>query len=368
MQATLLRVLVLVLSMLPGVAALAQSDLPSELPAKASLSQDDAEAIARWAQTNWAQVTTDDAQQARRARRALVAPLLRRETTAGFRLAMDQALAGQLQEALAGPDDFRAVNAAILSGWLATDRSFRALTEALGHDRQAVQVAAAAGLGNAFRAAGLAPAAFEPQVGQEAVAALAEVLSSTESLPLLDVAAKALTDALAVPESAMAGFASRAGLRLTEAIGQRLHAMPIDANLPMALGPLVRAMGEIRSAITQRRGNIGSAWQSAVMLMYGRVGAVGFRALRAERSGQLGGQDAAAVRERVRMAVQVAQTTPTLLQLPKATQDRLNQVDLVQGLDRATSDDADAYRRAFTNLLTILEGEFSLPRDRFNIQ
>lgn len=367
MQGTLPRILAVVLAMLPGIVAHAQTELPADLTTKASLSPSEEQTVAAWAQEHWSQVNAEAPEASREARRRLVEPLMRRETSAGFRLAMDQALGADLQQAMNGGDVFRGVNAALLSGWLATDRSMRSLTSAAESDQVAIRFAAISGLSNAFRAAGFAPVAFQSQVGNEAVNTLAEILSEADDRSILDASVKALIDAMAVPEAAIAGFGARSGERLTNAVGQRLNTLPTDAQLGGRVTPLIRAMGEVRTAITQRRGNIGASWQNAVMQMYGRAGALGFRYIRAERSGAIGAADAGSIRGTVQTAIQVAQTTPTLLQLPPATQSRLGGINLVENFERATQDDGDGYRRAYTNLLGSLENDFSLPRDRFNI-
>ncbi|MEQ8845250.1 MAG: hypothetical protein RIB58_10390 [Phycisphaerales bacterium] len=366
MRATLPRILAIVLALATGAAAFGQADLPPELPTRASLSPSEEQAVARWALDNWSQVSAEDPVRAREARRRLVAPLLSQDTSASFRVAVDQALAGEFATALAGDDVFRGVNAALLMGWLATDRSVRALTNLVDDDQVALRFAAISGLSNAFRASGFAPVAFQAQVGNQAVDRLAELLASAEDRSLLDGAAKALSDAMAVPESSIAGFGARSGEALTNAVGRRLNTMPIDDQLSMRMAPLIRAMADIRTSITQRRGNVSAGWQTAVMEMYGRAGALGFRLVRAEQAGRLGDEPGAA-RRSVRTALQVASTIPTLLRLNQATQNRLGQLMLADGLDRAADDDGDAYQRSATSLFQLLQNEFGLPRDRFNI-
>ncbi|MFI4881413.1 MAG: hypothetical protein ACIAQU_02385 [Phycisphaerales bacterium JB064] len=367
MQGTLPRILAVVLAMLMPSVAFAQAELPADIATKSTLSSSDEQAVADWARTNWALVNAESPEAAREARRRLTEPLVRRDTSAAFRLAMDQGIGSELQQAINGSDVYRGVNAALLTGWLATDRAVRSLTSASSSDQVAIRFAAISGLSNAFRAAGFAPVAFEGQVGNEAVTALSDILTKADDRSILDASVKALIDAMAVPEAAIAGFGARSGERLTNAVGERMNTLPMDANLGARVTPLIRAMGEIRTAVTQRRGNIGASWQSAVMQMYGRAGALGFRYVRAERSGTIDAANAQSIRGTVRTALQVAQTTPTLLQLPQATQGRLSAANLVENFQRSTQDDGDGYRRAYTNLLGALENDFSLPRDRFNI-
>ena len=367
MRATLPRILAIVLAMAPALVALGQNELPEGLTTRTNLSQSEEQSVTDWALANWAQVDAQTPEAARDARRRLVQPLLATQTSASFRVAMDQALSDQFRQAMLGDDVFRGVNAALLMGWLATDRSVRALTEAAQGDQIALRFASVSGLSNAFQAAGFAPVAFQAQVGNEAVEAVATIMESTDDRSMLDATAKALVEAMDVPESAIAGFGARSGERLTRAMGARLNTLPIDAELGGRVTPLIGAMADVRQAVTQRRGNVGAGWQSAILEMYGRAGALGFRYVRAERAGTLGAADAQAIRRSVRTAIQVAGTIPTLLRVDQATQSRLGQIRLAENFDRSPQDDGDGYQRSATDLFRLMDSQFDLGRERFNI-
>ncbi|UYV13711.1 MAG: hypothetical protein NCW75_05355 [Phycisphaera sp.] len=366
MRGTLPRILAVMLAIMPGALAFGQNDLPADLHSKSSLSPSEEQTIANWTLANWALVDGEAPDDARDARRRLVEPLLRAETTASFRLAMDRAIGAQLQAAMNGDDVFRGVNAALLSGWLGTDRSVRSLTLAIQGQQVAIRFSSVAGLGNAFRVAGIAPVAFQAQVGDQAVVALAAVLGSSNDRSMLDAAAKALIEAISVPEAAIAGFGARSGERLTEAVGERLNTLPIDDQLGARVPPLLRAMAEIRGAITQRRGNVSTAWRDEILEMYGRAGALGFRYVRAERAGTLDGADAEGTRNAVETAIRVAGTMPTLLTLDPAVQSNLRGLDLAGNFANAPQDGGNGFQRATNDLIRLLGNQFRMPRDRFN--
>ena len=365
MRANLPRILAIVLAFVPAIAAFGQDELPEGLTSRTSLSPSEEQAVADWALALWANINAETPTAARDARRRLVEPLLREDTSASFRVAMDQALAESFREAQG--DVFRSVNAYLLMGWLATDRTVRILTDAVEGDQIATRFAAASGLSNSFRAAGFAPVAFQAQVGNAAADTLAGVLSTSNDQHMLDASAKALIDALAMPESAIAGFSARAGERMTRAVGERMNTLPIDGQLGNRLNPLLRAMAEIRTAVTQRRGDVGASWQNAIMEMYGRAGALGFRYVRAERAGQIGGAEAERGRRTVENTIQVAGTISPLLRIDRAMQDRLAGFELAESFDRAEDGDGDEFQRSATSLIRLLDDEFNLPSDRFNI-
>lgn len=367
MRGTLPRILAVVLAVMPGVSAFGQRDLPEGMTTRSSLSPSEEQTIAEWAMSNWSMISADAPIESREARRRLVAPLLQPETSAGFRLAMDRALADGLQEAMAGTDVFRGVNAALLSGWLGTDRSVRALTQQVESERVAIRFASVAGLGYAFRVAGIGPVAFQGQVGNDAVDALAGLLAEADNQSLLDASVKSLIEAMAVPEQAIGGFGARSAERLTVAVGARMNTLPIDAQLGDRVRPLLRAMGDIRTQVTQRRGDISQSWRTAVMELLGRAGALGFRYVRAERSGALGGADTERVRTTVETALRVTGTMPTLLSLDRGVQDRLRALDLASNFALAPQDGGNGYQRATNDLFRLLDSDFGLPRDRFNL-
>ncbi len=366
MRGTLPRILAVVLAFVFGAAAFGQVELPDGLATKSSLSPSEEQTIDEWASGNWAMVSGDSPVEAREARRRLVAPLLDANTSAGFRLAMDRALANQLETAIDGDDVFRGVNASLLSGWLGTDRSVRALTEKVASDRVAIRFASVSGLGYAFRVAGIGPVAFQGQVGNAAVDALAGVLASTENQSLLDASVKSMIEAMSVPEQAIPGFGARSAERLTSAVGERINTLPIDQHLGDRLRPLLRAMGDIRTQVTQRRGNVSATWQSALIEMLGQTGALGFRYVRAERAGDIDGGSSEQVRTTVETALRVSGTIPTLLPLDRGKQDRLRQLELASNFNRASQDGGNGYQRASSNLWTVMLNDFNLPRDRFN--
>ncbi len=367
MRGTLPRILAVVLAVMPGVAAFGQGDLPDGLTTKSSLSPSEEQSIADWATGNWSMISADAPVESREARRRLVAPLLSAETSAGFRLAMDRALADQLQAAMNGDDVFRGVNAALLSGWIGTDRSVRALTQELESEKVAIRFASVSGLGYAFRVAGIGPVAFQAQVGNAAVDALADVLESADNQSLLDASVKSLIEAMSVPDQAISGFGARSAETLTSAVGVRLNSLPIDEHLGDRLRPLIRGMGDIRTQVTQRRGNVSQSWRNALMEMLGQAGALGFRYVRAERSGALGGAQAESVRTTVETALRVSGTMPTLLALDRGVQDRLRALDLASNFARAAQDGGSGYQRATNDLIRLLDGDFGLSRDRFNL-
>jgi hypothetical protein len=355
------------LAMLPGVLAFGQADLPAEVTTKSSLSPAEEQAVSEWALSNWAMIDGEAPATARDARRRLVEPLLKAETTANFRIVMDRALGSQLQDAMSGDDVFRGVNAALLSGWIGTDRSVRSLTESVQAGPVAIRFSSVAGLSNAFRVADLGPVAFQAQVGNQAVDALAGVLETADNQSMLDATVKALIEAMAVRESAIAGFGSRAGQRLTAAVGERLNTLPIDDQLGNRLPPLLRAMGEIRSAVTQRRGNLDPAWRDGIMEMYGRTAAMGVRFVRAQSAGSLGGADTDHTRGTIEATLRVAGTMPTLLPLSGAVQDQLNALGLSGHFQAAPSNGGNPFLRATNDLIRLLESQFGLRRDRFSL-
>lgn len=367
MRGCLPLILGLVLAMLPVPAVYAQSELPSGVASKATLNASDESAVASWAQEHWARIDARDPDAARDARRRLVAPLLERSTTAGFRLAMDRALNQSLQSAMAGDDLFRGVNAALLSGWIGSDRSLRSLGVAARGQNVAIRFAAISGMGNTFRAAGLGSPAFEPQAGHDAVDLLAEILESADDRRVLEAVTKALIEAMSVPEAAIPGFGSRSGERLTRSIGHRLNTLPIDDGLAPRLTPLLRAMAEVRAAVQQRRLEISSGWRDAVMEMYGRSGALGFRYVRAERAGTLAGAGGSATRQAVENVLRVAGTMPALLRLDAAVQTQLSGLQLAEAFARAPEDRGASYQNGVNGLIRLLGSQFALPADRFNI-
>lgn len=366
MRGTLPRLLAVMLAIMPGALAFGQNDLPADLHSKSSLSPSEEQTIANWALANWALIDGEAPDDARNARRRLVEPLLRAETTASFRLAMDRAIGAQLQAAMNGDDVFRGVNAALLSGWLGTDRSVRSLTLAIQGPRVAIRFSSVAGLGNAFRVAGIAPVAFQAQVGDEAVVALADVLGSSNDRSMLDATTKALIEAMSVPDAAIAGFGARSGERLTEAVGERFNTLPIDGQLGARMPPLLRATAEIRGAITQRRGNVSPAWRDKILEMYGRSAALGIRYVRAERAGTLDEAAAQGTRSAVETAIRVAGTMPTLLTLEASVQSRLRGFDLAGNFANAPQDGGSGYQRATNNLIRLLETDFGMSADQFN--
>lgn len=367
MRATLPRILAIVMTVVPALAAFGQAELPEGLTSRSNLSPSEEQSVADWATSLWSSVDAQTPTAAREARRRLVEPLLSEDTSASFRLAMDQSLSGELRQAMAGDDVFRGVNAALLMGWLATDRSVRVLTETTQNGPVAVRFAAISGLGKAFRASSFAPVAFQAQVGNDAVDALAGVLAGADDQSILDATSKALIYAMDVPEAAIAGFGARAGERLAQAIGERLNTLPIDDHLGNRLKPLIRAMADVRTAITQRRGDVSAGWRSSIMEMYGRAGALGFRFVRAERAGQISDAQAESARQTVGTVIQVVSTIPPLLRIDRAMQDQLNNIGLASNFSRAPQDDGDAYQRSATSLIRLLGEDFGLSSDRFNI-
>lgn len=366
MRGTLPRILAVMLAMLPGVLAFGQSDLPAELLTKSSLSPAEEQTVANWAQSNWALINGESPAASRDARRRLVAPLLQSETTASFRTAMDSAIGTRLQEAMDGDDVFRGVNAALLSGWMATDRSVRSLTQEVENGTVAIQFAAIAGLSNAFRVADIGPVAFQAQVGNEAVEALASMLEKANNQSMLDATVKALIEAMSVEDSSISGFGARSGERLTQAVSERLNTLPMDDQLGTRVPPLLRAMIEIRAAVTQRRGNVAPGWRNGIMEMYGRAAALGVRYIRAEAAGNPG-TDSGTTRTSIETTLQVASTMPTLFQLNASVQSQLNALGLASHFRDAPANGGNPYLRATNNLISLLgDSPFNQPRDRFN--
>lgn len=367
MRGTLPRILAVMLAMLPGVVAFGQNDLPADLPSKSSLSPAEEQTVADWARANWALIDGEAPAAARDARRRLVEPLLQAETTAGFRLAMDRELGPRLQDAMNGDDVFRGVNAALLSGWIGTDRSVRSLTQEVQDGEVAIRFASVAGLSNAFRVADIGPVAFQTQVGNDAVDALADVLEGSDNQSMLDATVKALIEAMSIEDSAITGFGARSGERLTRAVGARLNTLPVDDQLGARVPPLLKAMDEIRSAVTQRRGDVDTSWRDGIMEMYGRTAALGVRYVRAEGAGTLSATDAESTRNTIETTLQVASTMPTLFQLNANVQGQLNALDLANHFRNAPSNGGNPYLRATNNLITLLgNAPFGQPRDRFN--
>lgn len=363
MRAIPLRFLAATLVALAPLAAWAQPALPEGLPSQGSLSQGDESAIAAWAEGQWALLGQADPVAARRARRALVEPLLAEDTSPAFRSAVDGVLAEELESALGGDRPFLAINAALLSGWLATDRSVRSLVRAAETGGVAVRYAAVAGVGNAMQAATSSAPAFNEQTGRDAVASLADRLEVTLDRSMLEVHVDALIDAMGVPASRFAGFSDFTAERLTRALGTRLNTLPVDGHLADRVGPLVRAMGELRLQVTQRRREVGEGWRNASLRLLGQAAALGFRYVRAEASGT-----APAEGERHRGAVEtcltVASSIPPLLGLDSTTERALAEVDLLGGF---AGGDSDRYQRAVGDLLSVLESRFGLRGDAFNL-
>jgi len=366
LRGTLPQILAVMLAIVPGFLAFGQNDLPADLPTKSSLSPTEEQTVADWARSNWALIDGEAPAESRDARRRLVAPLLQTETTASFRLALDRELGPRLQQAMDGDDIFRGVNAALLSGWIATDRSVRSLTQEVEGGPVAIQFAAVAGLSNAFRVAGIGPVAFQSQVGHDAVDALANTLEDASNQSMLDATVKALIEAMSIEDAAINGFGARSGERLTQAVGERLNTLPMDDQLGARVPPLLRAMSEIRSAVTQRRGNVASTWRDSIMEMYGRAAALGVRYIRAEAAGSLGA-DADSTRGSIETTLQVASTMPTLFQLDAGVQTQLNTLGLAEHFKSAPTDGGNPYLRATNNLVGLLGNQpFRQDRDQFN--
>ncbi|MEO1007430.1 MAG: hypothetical protein AAFX79_02585 [Planctomycetota bacterium] len=358
--------MVLVLAATAGTRA--QSDLDPSIPAKLSLSGQDRTDVRGWADANWAILSGGDPVAASTARRRLVAPLLREDTTAAFRSALDQVLQDRLDAAMRGGDAFLGINSAIICGWIGTDRCLRTLLDVAERGDAAMRFAALSGTENAFRAGVIATPAFDATQARQAVDAVAAAIPNTTERSELDARIDALAQAMRVPEDRASGLSTHAAIELTRATGARMHTLPVDDQLGDRIQPLIKGLGAIQSGVTQRRGDVDPAWRREAMRLMGRCGALAFQLVRREQAGEISEPAAADARASIETALLVASTLPSLVRVDADVQQDLNRLQLLDRF-RGTSDDGgDTFRRAIDDLMRIMGNEFGFPIGEFNLR
>ena len=147
------RVFIAACTLVCALSAQAQ-DLAQEVRRAAQLAPDQATAVTNYVKDHSANLASNDPQQIRRDRAALLSPLADEQATPAFRIRYSEALAPIIKPLAENASDIVAINALVLAGDLATAAGAEILTKAAGSTKPAIRYQAVYGLRRTFEALG----------------------------------------------------------------------------------------------------------------------------------------------------------------------------------------------------------------------
>lgn len=150
------RVFIAACTLVCALAAQAQ-DLAQEVRRAAQLAPEQATAVANYVKDHSANLASNDPQQIRRDRAALLSPLADAQATPAFRIRYSEALAPIIRPLAENASEIVAINALVLAGDLATSGGAEILTKAADSSKPAIRYQAAYGLRRTFEALSTMP-------------------------------------------------------------------------------------------------------------------------------------------------------------------------------------------------------------------
>ncbi|GJQ30289.1 MAG: hypothetical protein HBSAPP03_21730 [Phycisphaerae bacterium] len=247
-----------------------------------TLSADQAAAVTACAQQNAADLSSEDADKRRIARRAILAPLEGANVSAAFRIQYAKSLEPALRELAKHADDRLAVVALIIAGDLATETSTGMLTGQLASPRPALRYEAAFGLRRTFEAASVARPAVLSTTVSAAMTALQNAMGVEQDGQVLKAQAAALLAGAGLPERDFPSARLEASSALC--VGLSNHVKARGTKLPdqSSLEAYHKGVRGVRDIFLQPDARMNAASANAAAELSGRLIALAARALKAK--------------------------------------------------------------------------------------
>lgn len=221
--------------------AAAQVGLPPEVISAEAIGGGHAEQINRHV-TNWLpRLSSDDREEARRARDQILAPLRQRGVSVAFRQAYADRLLPGLREHAQDNRDRVVVNALRIAGELATPGSVQLLESKLQDSQEPVRYAAVFGIGSVFAAMRDASPAIGSDGAQRLITRVGQHMDQERSPEVFDAAIRALATAMEVSRPNYEGVRSAAFSTICKGAGERARTLGHGADAAPMLIVLVRA-------------------------------------------------------------------------------------------------------------------------------
>lgn len=160
---------------LPGLlwaspAAAQTVQLPCAVASQQTIGGNEKNLIARYAKEGADLLASEDPADVQRGRERLLTPLRCPDVSAAFRVEYGNALQAAVRDAIQSGDDFRAANALLVAGMVASNNSVQAIDSALKSPRETVRAAAAVALQHTLREQVTGRARLTSTVAEGAVA------------------------------------------------------------------------------------------------------------------------------------------------------------------------------------------------------
>ncbi len=261
-----------------GGLALAQPcQIDPAIPAEMALNDAQRQAIAACAQQNAADLSSDDPEKRKAARKALLAPLQGPNVSAAFRIEYAKALEAVLRTVAANPDDRIAVGAYIIAGDLATEVSTGSLSAALASPRPALRFQAAYGLRRTFEAAVLARPAINADRVNAAIVALRGAAAKEQDGQVLKECVGAILAAASLSERDFPVARSEAAAGVCIALSENIKARVAKLPDQSTLEAYHKAVRGVRDIFTQPDARMTAASANAAAELSGRIIALAVR-------------------------------------------------------------------------------------------
>lgn len=268
-----------------GAPALAQLNaLPEGLPKALQIGAAEEQQIAEYVKANSAKLTDTDVKAMEKDRTALVGPLGQNGVSTAFRIAYEAKVSPLLTEMLKSQNEAVVLNAVIIAGELATDRSAGLIGTASGHAMESVRTQAACAARRTFEAMQASPIAISPVAAGGLATLVGQRLTKEASAYTVDAWVKAGFAGASVtknetPQLRLQALAAiKAGLAGRADLGGDA---PLD---PVVMQATLRACVELRNqvagvnnapALTSAGAKDAAALAGHVMAHAGRVTAKG---------------------------------------------------------------------------------------------
>lgn len=232
------------------------SGLPQGVVGSATIGSSEQKAIddhvARWL----GDLSSKEADKVKKAREALVAPVLEQNVTVPFRLAYSQALvAGKLGDLCKSDQETTAINALRLAGEVAEIQTVGLVREGFSDKRSAVRYAAVFAALRTFEQ--MSPAtravAIPSNTAEQLVSSVASALNKDkEEVLIVDAASRALLSAARIDRPKYEGVSKQASVEVCAGLAKRLAAAGKDDATVVEAG--VRAAGQFQALLGGAKG------------------------------------------------------------------------------------------------------------------
>jgi len=269
-RASLIAVVVGLLAVpLPGARA---QTLPDDMLRASQLGTAQRATLRQYVRDRLALLNSGDAQNVSAARRELMEPFRRESVRAGvvFRLAMSDALGGEMAQLIQGDDDLVAANTLFIAGALATGDGLAALNLGLSDPRPSVRYAAASGFATLIATLASGDDALTDKQGGEAIANLEEALTAEPDPIVVDGLVIAFMRSMESPDPAMQFDALTRMCRSIAAQTKRRRPQ-IDDDAVLFERAFTRALSAVRRPFLRLAENLDDQFTKQAAIMSGQA-------------------------------------------------------------------------------------------------